>query len=203
MKDRNAFFVFVVIFLSVFLFFPRLSRSAQQQGSVIKFSASQWQSYQNEQQRYSLRLPPELKTNYTRQRDIEEAAHNLLPFDYVNFGPKQPVEDKEPFELGIGVHWNKYNMTSRGFADLKDVGVKEGVRQYVAIRSSVVTVAGIKGVRDDFTLEREYGWTTYSRVLIPFQDKFFCFLCTLGNDKAVVQYDQVFQKIIDSFEIKK
>jgi hypothetical protein len=30
-----------------------------------------------------------------------------------------------------------------------------------------------------------------------------CFLCTVGSDKAVVEYENVFQKILDSFEIRK
>jgi len=184
-------------------FFQASCLARRPQGSVIRFSTAHWQKYHNAQQGYSLGLPPELRTNFTRTREREEAAQSLMPFDYVNFSPRRPGIDQEPFELGLGVHWNKYNMATRAFADLKDVGVKESVRQYVTIRSFSVTVAGIEGVRDDFALEKDYGWTNYSRVIIPFENNFFCFLCITGRDKAVPEYERVFQKIIDGFEIKK
>jgi hypothetical protein len=195
---------FIAVCIIVLLFFIQFSQSARQgEGSVIQFSAVRWEEYRNDRQGYSLRLPPELKRNFIRERDREEAAQSLLPFDYANFSPVQTGKDQEPFELGLGVHWNKYNMTTRAFADLKDAGVKESVRQYVTIRSTAVTVAGIEGVWDDFALEKEYGWTTYSRVIIPFKDRFFCFLGTIGRDQAVAEYKQVFRKIIESFEIRK
>lgn len=204
MKNKYLFFAAIAVFICMSLFLPQVSRSADKpQARDIKFSAAQWQVYENDQQGYTLSLPPEVQTIFKKKRDREEAAQNLLPFDYVNFSMKQSGEDQEPFELGLGVHWNKFKFDTRRFADLKDVGVKNGVRQYVTIRSTAVIVAGIEGVRDDFALEKESGWTSYSRVIIPYKNNFFCFLCTLGSDKAVPEYEQVFQKIIDSFEIKK
>ncbi|MCU0651112.1 MAG: hypothetical protein MUC52_02635 [Candidatus Omnitrophica bacterium] len=175
---------------------------------AVSFCASSfgydgWQEYSNDEQGYSLDLPADVQTVFKKMRDREEAAQNLLPFDYVNFSMKQSGQGQEPFELGLGVHWNKFKLSTRKFADLKDEGVKSGVKQYVTHRSSAVTVAGIEGVRDDFALEKEYGWTTYSRVIIPYNDKFFCFLCTLGADKPVPEYEQAFKKIIESFDIKK
>jgi hypothetical protein len=204
MKNKYLFFADIAVFICMSLFFPQASRSDDQpQGRVIQFSAAQWQVYENHQQGYSFSLPPEVRTIFKKKRDREEASENLLPFDYVNFSMKQSDEDQEPFELGLGVHWNKFKFDTRRFADLKDDGVKKGVRQYVTIRSTAVIVAGIEGVRDDFALEKESGWTSYSRVIIPYKNNFFCFLCTLGTDKAVPEYEQVFQKIIDSFEITR
>jgi hypothetical protein len=204
MINKHYFIVTVLLCSFMLLFFPQSSRSAgQPHRRVIQFSAEQWQVYENEQQGYRLSLPPEVQTILKKKRDREEASENLLPFDYVNFSMKQSGEDQEPFELGLGVHWNKFNLNIRKFADLKDEGVKKGVRQYVTIRSAAVTVAGIEGVRDDFALEKESGWTAYSRVIIPYGNKFFCFLCIMGSDKAVPEYELVFQKIIDSFEITR
>ena len=204
MINKHLFFSAIAICFFMSLLFSPASQSADQlQARVIQFSAEKWQVYENDQQGYRLMLPPEVKSILKKKRDREEASENLLPFDYVNFSMKQSGEDQEPFELGLGVHWNKYNLKTRVFADHKDVGVKIGAVQYVTIQSSAVTVAGIEGVRDDFKLDKGNGWTTYSRVIIPFRNNFICFLCTLGSDKAVPEYEQVFQKIIDSFEIKK
>jgi hypothetical protein len=204
MINKYPFLIAITMFICIPLFFPQASRSDDQtQGSAIRFSAGQWQVYENEKEGYRLMLPPEVQTIFKRKRERDEAAQSLLPYDYVNFSLKNSGQDQEPFELGLGVHWNKFGLNTRKFADLKDDGVKKGVRQYVTIRSTPVTAAGIEGVRDDFSLEKEFGWTTYSRVIIPYKDKFFCFLCTLGSDKAVGEYEQVFLKIVESFEVKR
>jgi hypothetical protein len=198
MHKARCIFVVLCLLLSPYISLA----AAPPTGRVIHFSGNNWYEYRNERESYVLKLPPEIKTNFTRHRDPEQAAQELLPFDYVNFTPKQAAPDSQPFELGLGVHWNKYNMTARVFADSKDEGVKRGVRQYVTLRSASITVAGIEGVRDDFALEKEYGWTTYTRVIIPYQNNFYCFLCTLGKDKAVPQYEQLFEKIIASFKLQ-
>jgi hypothetical protein len=204
MKNNYHFFAAIAISICISLFFPQACQSDDQpQGRAIQFSTGQWQVYENEKEGYRLMLPPEVQTIFKRKRERDEAAQSLLPYDYVNFSLKSSGQDQEPFELGLGVHWNKFRLNTRKFADLKDEGVKKGVRQYITIRSTPVTSAGIEGVRDDFALEKESGWTTYSRVIIPYKDKFFCFLCTLGSDKAVGEYEQVFRKIVESFEVTK
>jgi hypothetical protein len=203
MKNRHCHPAILVLTVFAVTSFCCICESSQgPQVSAVSFSSTGWQEYSNDQQGYRLLLPPEVQTIFKKKRAREEASQNLLPFDYVNFSMKQAGDDKEPFELGLGVHWNKYNLKTRVFADNKDIGVKKGVRQYVTLRSSTVTVAGIEGVRDDFSLEKESGWTTYSRVIIPCGDRFFCFLCTLGRDKAVPEYEQVFRRIVESFEVR-
>ena len=57
-------------------------------------------------------------------------------------------------------------------------------------------------VRDDFALEKPDGWHSYSRVIIPYKDRFFCFLCTLGADTPVPANERLFQEILDSFQLE-
>jgi hypothetical protein len=191
------------IFLVVFLSGALVSQAAETgQVHVIPFSDSEWPKYQNHQEGYSLRLPPELTKSFEKRNDPEWAAANIMPFDYVNFKPEQAAGiEYAPFELGVGVHSNRTGLSARKFADIKDEGVKMSVRKYVTARSTEVIVAGIKGVRDDFSMLKDSGWWSYSRVIIPFKDKFFVFLGTLGRDKPAAEYERVFQRIIDSFEI--
>lgn len=160
--------------------------------------------YENPEQGYRLWLPPGLQVNFEKKNDPEWAVQNRMPFDYVNFRPaKSEAGENGLFELGVGAHWNRDKLSAREFADIKDEGVKQSVRQYVTVRSYEVLVAGIKGVRDDFALEKEFGWLSYSRVIIPYQGKFFVFLGTLGGDKPLPQNESIFQEIIDKFQIKK
>ncbi len=169
---------------------------------AIVFNDTGWQEYQNPREKYRLRLPFELKKNFEKQNAREWAAANIMPFDYVNFGPGQSAAGGNmPFELGVGVHANLKGLSAREFADIKDEGVKRSVQEYVIVRSGEVAVSGIPGVRDDFALLKDSGWWSYSRVIIPFQDRFFVFLGTLGREKAAAEYERVFQSIIDTFEI--
>lgn len=147
-------------------------------------------------------MPAQLQTYLEKRNDMQWAAENRMPFDYVNFRPKEASDGLAPFELGIGVHWNRDHLGSREFADKKDEGLTASGARIVTIRQAEVMVAGIKGVRDDFRLQQPYGWRSYSRVIIPYKDNFFVFLVTLGNDTAVAEYEGVFQKIIESFHIQ-
>jgi hypothetical protein len=169
---------------------------------IIKFEDSGWILYKNDAEGYRLKLPGQLHTYLTKRRDMQLAADNSMPFDYVNFRPKEATEGLAPFELGIGVHWNRDHLGSREFADKKDVGLADSGARIVTIRQTEVVVAGIKGVRDDFRLRQPDGWRSYSRVIIPYKDNFFVFLGTLGSDTAVAEYEGVFQKIIESFQIQ-
>jgi hypothetical protein len=170
----------------------------------VFFSEAGWYEYQNLHEGYRLRLPPELQKSFDKRRDPDEAAANILPFDYVNFRPQESERSEYlHFELGVGVHENRKRLDARRFADIKDEGVKRGVSEYVTVRSSEVTVAGIKGVRDDFRMLKDTGWWSYSRVIIPFKDRFFVFLCTLGQEKPAIEYELVFQYIIDSFQLPR
>lgn len=164
------------------------------------FAADQsgWKTYENAPQGYSLRLPPELAVAFTRENEREWSAENRMPFDYVNFRP-QPDAGLEPFELGLGVHWNKFKLATRIFADSKDEGLLAGGAQIRMIRQSEIEIAGIKGVRDDFLLRQPYGWRYYSRAIIPRGDRFFVFLCTLGKDEPVADFERVFRRIVASF----
>ncbi len=193
-----------IIFLYLFLFgcsaFLTEETAAKE---ALEGKGPKGHIYQNQEQGYRLWLPLELQVNFEKKNDREWAARNLMPFDYVNFRPQKPgPQDQGFFELGVGVHWNRDKLTARKFADIKDEGVRLGVRQYVTVRSSEVLVAGIKGVRDDFALEKEFGWVSYSRVIIPYKDKFFVFLGTLGLDKPVLEYENIFQGIIDKFQLR-
>jgi hypothetical protein len=163
--------------------------------------AADW-SYRNAQEGYLLRLPEGVKKNFARTRQKEEAARDFLPYDYVNFGMAGSGA-AAAFELGLGVHWNSRGLDTRRFADAKDAGVRMGVKQYVTKSSSEVIVAGIKGVRDDFALEKPDGWHSYSRVIIPLGDRFFCFLCTLGTDTPVPAYEHLFARILEGFQLER
>jgi hypothetical protein len=194
-----------IIFLGLFLFGGGailVEEIPAREG--IQVERSQGDFYRNQEQGYRLWLPPELQVNFEKKNDPEWAAQNRMPFDYVNFRPKKPAGNEQGFfELGVGVHWNRDKLSAREFADIKDEGVRQTVRQYVTVRSGEVSVAGIKGVRDDFALEKEFGWLSYSRVIIPYQDKFFVFLGTLGRNKPVSEYERIFQEIIDKFQLEK
>jgi len=168
---------------------------------IIQFANSNWVLFQNDREGYRLKLPAQLHTALKKRRDMQLAAEERMPFDYVNFKPAQTSEDFEPFELGVGVHWNRDNLGTREFADKKDEGLKDSGAQIVTIRQAYVIAAGIKGVRDDFRIRQPDGWRSYSRVIIPRKDKFFVFLGMLGNDKPVAEYEAVFQKIVESFEL--
>ena len=169
---------------------------------IIQFSADEWSYYQNDRQAYRLCLPPQLQMSFKRQNDPEWAIQNRMPFDYVNFRPKGSGSGEyEPFELGVGVHSNRYNLGTREFADKKDEGIIMSGGRIEVIRKADVSVAGIKGVRDDFRLRQPDGWKSYCRIIIPYKDRFFVFLCTLGNDSPVAEYERIFEKIVDSFEI--
>ena len=159
--------------------------------------------YENEQAGYSLSLPSELRVAMKKTRDMKEAAGELMPFDYVNFRPKEAAGDLAHFELGVGVHWNRDKLGMRAFADKKDDGLRMGGARIKILSQGETVVAGIQGVRDDFRIRKPEGWKSYSRVIIPSGDKFYVFLCTLGEDTALPQYERVFQKIIDSFELLK
>ncbi len=191
----------ISLLLFFVLFFPQVSYSAYQQKT--QFSDENWQEYRNQDEGCSFRVPKELKISFTKKRDRQEAVRQLMPFDYVNFVMRQAEVGIVPFELGFGVHWNKYKLSTRAFADSKDVGVRQGVKEYLVNRSIKVTVDGIEGVRDDFTLVSDYERKTYSRVIVPVGDNFFCFLCTLGSDQPVAEYEQVFEKIIQSVKFGK
>ncbi|HOW42382.1 MAG TPA: hypothetical protein P5110_04400 [Candidatus Omnitrophota bacterium] len=170
--------------------------------SPVQAAESGWHEFTNTRQGYSVSLPSELRMTFERQNDPELSAQNLMPFDYVNFRPGKDVAvDLELIELGIGVHHNRKNRTVRAFADNKDVGVRAAVKQFVTRQAYEVVVAGIKGVRDDFSLEKESGWISYSRVIIPYRDTFIVFLFTTGWETPVPACEQLFQKILDSFKI--
>jgi hypothetical protein len=157
--------------------------------------------FKNDQEGYSLTLPPQLKVAFKRAREKNAAAASRLPFDYVNFRPTEATGDFGVFELGLGVHWNRDNLGTREFADKKDEGLKMKGARIVTIGQSEVTVANTKGVRDDFRMQQPEGWLSYSRVIIPVKDKFIVFLCTLGQDAPIAENEQVFQKILDSFTL--
>ncbi|MDD3921176.1 MAG: hypothetical protein PHO41_08420, partial [Eubacteriales bacterium] len=125
----------------------------------------------------------------------------MMPFDYVNFRPGQGTGSFGVFELGVGVHWNRDGMGTRDFADKKDDGLRMNGALIETSLQSEVSVANIKGVRDDFRVKQPDGWKSYSRVIIPFGDRFFVFLCTLGRNNALAENKQIFQKILDGFEI--
>lgn len=194
-----------VVFIAVLLCFPACVRAADLLPlEAARFGDSGWYEYRNEQAGYRLLLPSGLTVAFADRNDPEWSVRTVMPVDYVNFRQKQPFENGVVlFELGVGVHLNRHALSARKFADSKDEGVKRTVRQYVLIRSSEATVAGIKGVRDDFSLEKDSGWMNYSRVVIPYNDIFFVFLGTMGTDKPVAGHQRLFRKIIDSFEIIK
>jgi hypothetical protein len=184
--------VFVSSLLVAAVFLPLIVKAGDKAGA--------W-SYRDSQEGYLVRFPAEVKKNFAKTRDKDEASRNFLPYDYANFGLAD--HGAGAFELGLGVNWNSRGIDTRRFADAKDVGVRMGVKQYVTRKSSEVTVAGIKGVRDDFALEKPDGWHSYSRVIIPYGDRFFCFLCTLGADKPVPEYERLFQEILDGFQLER
>jgi len=190
---------------ALLLFLPFLFSAASlppektQSAKVLDFQDSNWDLYQNEQQGYSLQLPPQLKVSFTKQNYLEWSAENRMPFDYVNFRPKEESDDLEPFELGVGIHWNRDDIGTREFADKKDEGLQISGAEINIIRQTEATVSGIRGVRDDFRLRQPYGWRSYSRIIIPFKDKFFVFLGTLGSDKPVPEYERIYDKIVGSF----
>jgi len=168
---------------------------------ILQFDDSNWTLYKNDQEGYCLKLPLQLQVYLHKRRDMQEAIENRLPFEYVNFRPAQASGGLEPFELGVGVHWNRDTLGTREFADKKDEGLVKSGAQIVTIRQTEVIVAGIKGVRDDFRMKQPDGWRSYSRVIIPRKDTFFVFLGTLGSEKAVPAYEDVFKKIVESFEL--
>ncbi len=154
-----------------------------------------WQPYVNEREGYAVRLPAHLKVNFTKQNEKQWAVRNRMPYDYVNFVPRQE-DDAVPFELGIGVHLNRDALDTRDFADKKDEGLRLGGARIEMLRQSEITVCGIKGVRDDFRIRQPDGWRSYARVIIPRRDTFIVFLGTLGNERPVPEYEDIFNGII-------
>ena len=126
-----------------------------------------WVFYANDRQGYALKLPGELQLYLKKRRNMQQAAEERLPFDYVNFRPKEGSGRYEAFELGVGVHWNRDNLGTKEFAGKKDEGLIANGAQIVMIRQSEVFVAGIKGVRDDFRMLQPDGWKSYARVIVP------------------------------------
>ena len=164
--------------------------------------ASGWSLFKNNQQGYCLKVPPQLKIALKKERDRKFAVENRLPFDYINFRPREETGGFGLFELGVGVHWNRDNLGSREFADKKDEGLTMGGARIVTVSQTEVTVAHIKGVRDDFRMLKPEGWKSYARIIIPYNDKFFVFLCTLGKERPLADNEKVFQGIVDSFDIE-
>jgi hypothetical protein len=188
------------IFFSLFSVILQSGKTIAEE--VVTHESYSLVQYCSDTQGYCLLLPSELELSFRKNNDLEWSVENIMPFDYVNFRLKASSNVVYGlFELGIGMHLNRKSLNARKFADIKDEGVKMSVKQYVAVNSSEVTVAGIKGVRDDFRLEKEFGWFSYSRVIIPFKDKFFVFLATLGNDRPVAANERLFAEIIESFKI--
>jgi len=198
----------ILILAIILLAFPLLlvtadSQSEKTQSSqAIQFEDTNWILYKNAQEGYYLLLPPQLQANFKKRNEMQWAVENRMPFDYVNFGAKDTSGNLVPFELGVGAHWNKDGLGTREFADKKDEGLKMSGSQIVTIRQTDFTVAGIKGVRDDFRIQQPYGWRSYSRIIIPYKDKFFVFLGTLGNNRSIPGYEDIFQKIVESFELE-
>jgi hypothetical protein len=150
---------------------------------------------------FHMKLPPHLKIALTETRDKIASVESMLPFFYVDVKPKQETGRYGPFELIIGEHWNRNNLSAREFADKKDEGLKENGVQIALIRQSEVTVANAKGVRDDFRIQQPAGWRSYARVIILAKDTFYVFLCTLGEDQPISENEEVFQKILDNFTL--
>jgi len=82
----------------------------------------------------------QLKVSFTKQNDLKWLAENRMPFDHVKFTPKEEGDDFEPFELGVGVHWNRDGLGTREFADKKDDGLKMSGAQIEAIRQTETAV---------------------------------------------------------------
>jgi len=82
----------------------------------------------------------QLKVSFTKQNDLKWLAENRMPFDHVKFTPKEEGDDFEPFELGVGVHWNRDGLGTREFADKKDDGLKMSGAQIETIRQTETAV---------------------------------------------------------------
>lgn len=175
-----------------------------QNGRDGGFSPARWIEYHNAREGFRVSLPPELSVYFEKQNDREWAASNMMPFDYVNFRPQRPDRPRENiFELGIGVHWNRGRFNTRDFADRKDEGLRRSGARIEILRQSEATVAGISGVRDDFRLRQPYGWRSYIRIVVPYNDTFIVFLGTVGEERPAPGYERVFQKIVDSFALQQ
>jgi len=198
-KETKTLLIFALMpVLAAAAFMPRENQSVR----PVPFEDSGWWLYQNEQQGFSFLLPPPLRITITRTRPLDWSAENRMPFDYVNFLPYPQSSAFAPFELGVGVHWNRDLLATREFADRKDDGLIKGGAQFEVIRRSDTLVCGIQGVCDDFRMRQTSGWRSYSRVIIPYQDKFFVFLATLGGDDPVAEHARVFEQILDSFTLQ-
>ncbi len=160
-----------------------------------------WVVHKNEEQGFKFKVPVELKVTFTKIRDKQEAAAELLPFDYVNFRPVPGTSGLENFELGMGVHWDRDNLPVKAFADRKDDGLRMSGARIDLIRRSELEICGLQGVRDDFRIEKPGGWVSYSRVILHDKDRFFVFLGTLGTGAPIPGYEDIFNKIVDSFEL--
>ncbi len=158
--------------------------------------------YEDPGRLFRLNLPAQLKVNFTKENPRGWSADNRMPFDYVNFVPADAAPGLEPFELGVGVHWNRDRLATRDFADKKDEGLLAAGAQIKVIRQSEAVVAGIKGVRDDFLMLQPYGWRSYSRIIIPHEENFFVFLGTLGEDQPRPELERIYQEIVEGFRLR-
>lgn len=196
--------VAIVFFGGFFVYRYYFSSKLEVKNKEIVAENLGWKVYQDSYHRYSIEYPADVYMDHTTE-EIER-DYGLVPSDdlYVRGRfeiSNYPIEEYNPDTNKSTPQDSYYIMMTTYITKMGyDEFIKEDIEAYydpmILREKEDIKINGIDAVR----VTVEYFLENYKRVYIKYQDKMF--LITYPDNVSVNMYQDIFEKIVNSFKTK-